>query len=105
MTKNEVVLKAVFDAKRKAFVALQDLSLTTANFTSSAWDTTNQNAQLMINSTAAQWEAINTGLQSFWNNALENISAALANAQSSLQVNLDSFIKLDMKIQASSLIS
>ena len=103
LTKNEVVLKAIFNAKRNAFLALQDLSESTANFTSSAWDTTNLNTQLLINSTSSQWEAINAGLQTFWSNALENLNAALTNAQSILQVNLDSFIKINMKIQACSL--
>jgi hypothetical protein len=101
LTKNELILKAIFTAKRNAVLALQDLSENTANFTSSAWNTGNLNAHLLINSTANQWEAINAGLQSFWSDAFENISAALSNAQSSLQVNSDSFIKKDIKIQAS----
>jgi len=87
LTKNEVVLKALFDAKRKAFLALQDFSENTANFTSSAWSTTNQNAQLLLNSTASQWETMNVGLQNFWTNTLENLNSALNSAQSTLQAS------------------
>ena len=89
LTKNEVVLKALFDAKRKAYLALQDFSENTANFTSAAWSTTNQNAQLLLNSTTSQWQTMNAGLQNFWTNALENLDSALNAAQSTLQVNLN----------------
>ena len=97
LAKNEAVLKGLFDAKRKAFLALQDFSENTANFTSSAWSTTNQNAQLLLNSTASQWETMNVGLQNFWTNTLENLNSALNSAQSTLQVNLDTFSKIIFK--------
>ena len=98
LLKNEALLKVIFNAKRNALLALQDLSENTADFTSSAWNTTNLNAHLWLNSTSTQWEAINAGFQTFWSNAFENISAAITNAQSSLQVSSDSFIKKDIKI-------
>ena len=100
LTKNEVVLKAVFDAKRNAVQALQDLSESTANFTLAAWSITNENAQNLMNSTAAQWEAMNAGLHSFWSNTLENLNAALTHAQSTLEVNLDLLIRFNIKIEA-----
>ena len=89
LEKNEAVLKAVFDAKRKAVIALQSLTDITGNFTVEAVEITNENLQSLMNSTATQWEAINTVIQAFWNNSLENLNSAITNAQSNLQVSLD----------------
>ena len=86
MSKNEAILKAVFDAKRKAFLALQDLSQITGDFTSQGLEITNQNVQNLLDTTVSQWEAMNTSLQMFWNTTLDNLSTALTNTQSGLQV-------------------
>ena len=48
LLKNKVVLKAVFDAKRKAYLALKDLSKITTNFTVGAIDTTSQNVEALF---------------------------------------------------------
>ena len=86
LSKNEAILKAVFDAKRKAFLALQDLSQITGDFTSQGLEITNQNVQSLLDTTVSQWEAMNTSLQMFWNTTLDNLSMALTNTQSGLQV-------------------
>ena len=86
LSKNEAILKAVFDAKRKAFLALQDLSQITGDFTSQGLEITNQNVQSLLDTTVSQWEAMNTSLQMFWNTTLDNLSTALTNTQSGLQV-------------------
>ena len=86
LSKNEAILKAVFDAKRKAFLALQDLSQITGDFTSQGLEITNQNVQNLLDTTVSQWEAMNTSLQMFWNTTLDNLSMALTNTQSGLQV-------------------
>ena len=86
LLKNKAVLKAVFDAKRKAYLALKDLSKITTNFTVGAIDTTSQNVEALLNNTALQVELMNTGLQNFWNTTLSNLNLALTNAQSNIQV-------------------
>ena len=86
LSKNEAILKAVFDAKRKAFLALQDLSQITGDFTSQSLEITNQNVQTLLDTTVNQWEAMNASLQMFWNTTLDNLSLALTNTQSGLQV-------------------
>ena len=87
LLKNKAVLKAVFDAKRKAYLALKDLSKITTNFTVGAIDTTSQNVEALMNNTALQVELMNTGLQNFWNTTLSNLNIALTNAQSNIQVS------------------
>ena len=91
MLKNKAVLKAVFDAKRKAYLALKDLSKITTNFTVGAIDTTSQNVEALLNNTALQVELMNTGLQNFWNTTLSNLNLALTNAQSNIQVRKMNF--------------
>ena len=103
LEKNEAVLKAVFDAKRKAVIALQSLTDITGNFTVEAVEITNENLQSLMNSTATQWEAINTVIQAFWNNSLENLNSAITNAQSNLQVSLDILNLKNVKISSFSL--
>ena len=103
LEKNEAVLKAVFDAKRKAVIALQSLTDITGNFTVEAVEITNENLQSLMNSTATQWEAINTVIQAFWNNSLENLNSAITNAQSNLQVSLDILNLQNVKISSFSL--
>ena len=86
LLKNKAVLKAVFDAKRKAYLALKDLSKITTNFTVGAFTTTNSNLESLLNNTATQWESMNTGLHNFWDTTLSNLNLALTNAQSNIQV-------------------
>ena len=87
LVKNKAVLKAVFDAKRKAYLALKDLSKITTNFTVEAVTTTNQNIEALLNSTALQVESMNSGLANFWNTTLSNLNSALTNAQANIQVS------------------
>ena len=86
LLKNKAVLKAVFDAKRKAVSALKDLSMITTNFSVGALTTTNINLESLLNNTSTQWESMNNGLQNFWNTTLGNLNLALTNAQSNIQV-------------------
>ena len=87
LLKNKAVLKAVFDAKRKAVSALKDLSMITTNFSVGALTTTNINLESLLNNTSTQWESMNNGLQNFWNTTLGNLNLALTNAQSNIQVS------------------
>ena len=87
LLKNKAVLKAVFDAKRKAVAALKDLSMITTNFSVGALTTTNINLESLLNNTSTQWESMNIGLQNFWNTTLSNLNLALTNAQSNIQVS------------------
>ena len=100
LAKNQAVLKGLFDAKRKAFLAVKDFSVITGNFTSQQLEATHENLQNLLDytnsgfqnilsSTVSQWEALNTGLQSLLETTLENIYLAINNAQSGIQVNLN----------------
>lgn len=109
IAKNEAVLKGLFDAKRKAFLALQDFTVITGNFTSQQLDATSENLQNLLNftnsgfqnvltSTVSQWEAMNAGMQALFNTTLENINVALNNAQSGLQVSKEAISDISSQI-------
>ena len=100
LAKNEAVLKGLFDAKRKAFLALQDLTELTGNLTSQHMEVTNEQLQnlynftnsgiqSMLTSTSNQWEAMNFAMQALFQATMENINTAMNNAQSGLQVNFN----------------